>query len=399
MQVRIKRKNVGDRELAKALTGLIRGEGIEMDVIDRLSKHEHQEPIPEMYIRTIVERLNRSVRAILASLQDNVSLWFAAQANVPKRTFLRKADDPRPPFLTDEQIDELRRLIEAHFRVAIGISVTTPKTWQKAGIELPDDDLNRWLTRAYVAGRLAEVLDNGSSYGEMMKLAKKLRMSRLDQLVLEAAKQNAGKYIKGYGRKLADVAEDVLVQNHKASLQSIVQKYFSGELKHTTYNDQGFTPAEVEQMLSTNKEVRGWKELATELKNRFKAADIGRDWDRIAVSEVRFATNLGRLVNIQVEGGGDPEDIEVYYHVQSTACKYCKELYLEPDGTPKIFKLSEIMNNVMKTGGMQTGLRAGLIGEEGGWVANALCHPWGHCYPVRKKAGYDFVPVGGGPGD
>lgn len=395
LQVRIKRHNVNDRELAKALTGLIHREGIEKDVIDRLTKHEHQEPIPEAYIQTIVDRINRSVRSILATLQDNVSLWLAQQAKVPKRTFLRKADEPKPPYLTDEQIDELRRLIEAHFRVSIGVSFTPPKAWQKAGIELPDDDLSKWLTRAYVAGRLSEVLDNGSSYAEMMKLAKKLRMSRLDQLVLEAAKQNAGKYIKGYGRKLADIAEDVLVQNHKATLQTIVQKYFSGDLKHTNYNDQGFTPAEVEDLLSTDKEVRSWKELATELKNRFKSVDIGRDWDRISVSEVRFATNLGRLTNIQIEGGGDPEEIEVYYHVQPTACKYCKELYLELDGTPKIFKLSTIMNNVQRTGGMQIGLRAGLIGEEGGWVPNALCHPWGHCYPVRVKKGYGFVPVGG----
>jgi hypothetical protein len=396
LQLRVQRKNILDSELVKALAGYIEIEGIEDNMIHRLSRHEHEEPIPEKYVQTILDKMNMDFRSIQMTLLTNIDIWLAAQANIPKKKFLQKADDPKPPVLSEKQVEDLRQLIEAHFRTSIGLQVNIPKTWSKIGLQLPDDNIESWIQKAYVAGRLSEVLINGSSYADMLKMAKKLPLSRVDMLTIQAAKQNAAKYIKGYGRKLADIAEDVLVNQHKSALQSIIQDYFTGDLTHTTYNDAGFSPSEVDRLLSTDKEVKGWRELSTELKNRFKASDVGRDWDRISVSEVRYATNLGRIMNIQVEGGGDPEDIEVYYHVQATACKYCKKMYLEPDGSPKIFKLAEILKNVQETGGMQIGLRAGLIGEAGGWVPNTLCHPFGHCYPVRVIKGYKPIPSFGG---
>lgn len=396
MHLRVQRKNIHDNELVKALAGYIEIEGLEDNMLHHLSKHEHEEPIPERYLQTVFDKMNADFRSVLMTLLINIDTWLAAQANIPKKSFLRKAGEPKPPVLTEQQIEDLKRLIEAHFRTSIGLQVNTPKLWSKIGIKLPDENIEIWIQKAYVAGRLSEVLTNGSSYADMLKMAKKLPLSRVDMLTIQAAKQNAAKYIKGYGRKLADIAEEVLVNQHKSAIQSVIQDYFTGQLTHTTYNQDGFSPSEVEKLLSTSKEVKGWRELSTELKNRFKAADVGRDWDRVAASEVRLTTNLGRIMNIQVEGGGDPEDIEVYYHVQPTACKYCRKLYLNEDGSPRIFKLAEILKNVQDTGGMQIGLRAGLIGEDGGWVPNALCHPFGHCYPLRVITGYKPIPAYGG---
>jgi hypothetical protein len=396
LQLRVQRKNIHDSELVKALAGYIEIEGIEDNMLHRLSKHEHEEPIPEKYINTILNKMNADFMSIQMTLLTNVDIWLAAQANIPKKKFLQKAADPKPPVLSDLQIEDLRQLIEAHFRKSIGLQFNLPKSWSKCGIQLPDENMETWLHKAYIAGRLSDVLTNGSTYAEMLKMAKKMPLGRVDILTIQVAKQNAAKYIKGYGRKLADIAEDVLVNQHKTALQSVIQDYFTGDLTHTTYNDTGFSPSEVGRMLTTSKEVKGWRELSTELKNRFKASDVGRDWDRVAVSEVRYTTNLGRIMNAQIEGGGDPEEIEMYYHVQQTACKYCKKMYLDPDGSPKIFKLAEILKNVQETGGMQIGLRAGLIGETGGWVPNALCHPFGHCFPLRKIKGYKPISTAGG---
>ncbi|UOF90798.1 hypothetical protein LSG31_00500 [Fodinisporobacter ferrooxydans] len=397
MQVVLKRKNINNIELAKALIGVMNSEGIAHEVLENLKKsedHNHDEPIPEKYIRSIVSKMNEEFNSLLMTLFRNIDKWFAYVSRKGK-SFLRKAENEPPPLLSQEQIDELKMLIESHFRAAIGIRYNIPKDlqkrWAKAGIEKPDEDLETWIRQAYVAGRLADVLTNSSTYAEMVRMVKKLPLSRMDRLVLDAAKQNAAKYIKSCGVKFGDVAEEVILNNNKSALHDIVQGYFSGDLKHTTYNAERLSPEEVQHLLSTDKQVKGWRELSTELKNRFKAADMSRDWDRVAVSEIRYATNLGRLVNIQVEGGGDPDEIDVYYHVQPTACKYCKELYLEPDGTPKIFKLSEILRNVQETGGMQIGLKASRIGEEGGWVPNALAHPFCHCYMVRYIKGYKMI--------
>lgn len=396
MRLKVTRQNISDDELTKALAGYIEKEGIEREVFEGLQKHDHGEEIPEKYIRTITRKLELSFKSLRMILLRNIDSWFAAQSKVNRKRFLRKSDETPHPNLSQHQIDELKQLIEYHFRITLGIKVTLPKTtqkrWKKIGVEEPHHDLMEWIQKSYVAGRLAEVLTNNSTYTEMMKLAKQMPMTRMDQLSLEAAQKNAAKYIKGYGTKLADLAEDMLTEQHKSNIHEVVQHYFSGELTHTLYNEEGFTPAEAEKLLSTDKRVKGWRELSTELKNRFKAVDANRDWDRVSVSEVRFATNLGRLTNIQIEGGGNPDEIEVYFNVQPTACKACKALYLHPDGTPKIFKLSEILNNVQETGGMNIGRKASLIGESGGYVPNALVHPRCHCYMVRVIPGY---PIGG----
>lgn len=397
MQIRVRKKNINEQELAKALAGYIQQENIVDSILERLIKsddHEHKDPIPEKYIRYIGERIKKEFRSLMSTLTHNLDRWFSFVSMKPSGLFgwRKKAKLPQ---LSDEEMNELRQLIEGHFRAAIGLGFNVPndtqKRWKKAGIQAPTENIEQWITRSYVAGRLSEVLDNNNSYADMLREAKKLRMSRQDELMLEAAKQNSAKYIKGYGKKLADIAEEVMLQNHKNNISKVVQSYFSGDLKHTTYNGEGFSPQEVDELIATEKEVKGWKELSTELKNRFKAEDIGRDWDRVAFTEIRYATNTGRIMNIQVEGGGDPEDVELYYNVQPTACKYCKKLYLKEDGDPKIFKLSEILQNAEETGGMNIGLSAGKIGETGGWLPNIVSHPHCHCAMNRLIPG--FKPI------
>lgn len=398
MQIRVKTQNVSPNEVAKALTGYILQEGLGDEVARSLNKsqHDHGEPIPEKYMRVIVRKMEREFRKLLVILDQNLDSWFALQARVPRKKFLRKAEDNHPHNLSDAQLDELRRLIEWHFKVSIGINVKLPKNiqkkWDKAGIETPNDNFEKWITQSYVSGRLQSVLDHGDNYSHMLELANKVPLTRVDQLMVNAAKKNAAKYIVGYGRKMADLAEDILTERHKSSIHDVVQHYFSGELTHTLYNEEGYTPEEAEKLLSTKKRVQGWRELSTELKNRFKSVDVGRDWDRIARSETRYAANLGSLTNIQHEGGGDPGAIRVYYFVHPNACKHCKELYLHEDGTPKVFTLQHILNNVQETGGMNVGKKASQIGESDGWIPNAIAHPNCQCVIMRFTGLEDWEP-------
>jgi hypothetical protein len=402
LQVKVRTQNVTDNELAKALVGYIIHEHISDDVVDYLRKsddHDHEhEPIPERYMKAIVNRVQASFDHLRLRLYDNLSKWFTSLGKAkgwPKKKVRMTG------VITDEEMDELRRLIESHFKLAIGVDIRLPedvkKKWKASGIELPPQgDMESGIVQSYVSGRLHTILKATDSYDHMLKLARQFVPTRQDELIIEAAKANAAKYMVSYGRKLADLAEDMLIEHQKGIVNDIVQRYFSGELTHTTYNAEGFTPQEVESQLATEKGVHGWRELATELKNRFKATDISRDWDRIAVSETRFASNLGALMAIQEEGGGDPDAIYLYYYVHQNACKYCKQLYLHEDGTPKLFPLAEILHNVQDTGGMNVGLKASLIGQEGGWLPNALVHPFDQCIPMRYVKRYaKFEPKEG----
>ncbi len=393
MRIQVQRRNVDDEELIKAFSYYISHEKLVEGVIERLQKSgEPPDEIPERYMREIVRKLKKLFADLRRKLSRNVGTWFTDASKMPRRVFRGKYGTTKPPYLTSAQIEDLRRLIESHFNVFIGIGVNVPDEvlmrWLNMGIDIPQENAEPLIDQSYVAGRLADTMTNATTYAEMAKLAAKFVPSRTDELIAQAARENAAKYIRGYGRKLADLAEDMLVANHKSALNDIVSRYFSGDLTHTTYNKEGFTPQEAEALLSTDKSVKGWRELATELKSRFKAVDVGRDWDRIAVTETRFAANLGRLQAIREESA----QAEIYYHVQKTACGHCKRLYLEVDGvTPKRFPISRILANVAETGGMNVGRKASLPEGDGGYLPNAVVHPNCQCYPLKRVPDYPMV--------
>lgn len=395
MKVQLTKRNVSDHELATALAGIATQEGLTDQVhelLGRLVKSEQktmEDQIPERYMRYIGNKLKSDFNALLSDVSDVIDIWIQSQSKL-KKSFLRKAEDAIP-ILTQEQIDELSALIESRFRAAIGlgygVSDETRKKWQKMGINDPDIHLDQWIVRSYVAGRVADLLTNNTSFADMLKFAKNQPLNRQDRLILDMAKQNSARFIKGYAQKLSGVATDVALDQQKKAINTIIQSYFSKDLEREIHPESGFSADEE----SVIRKVTSWRQLASELRNRFKQTDVTRDWERVAFTEMRYATNLGRLMNIQHEGGGDPEDIEVFYHVLPTACASCKKLYLHPDGTPKIFKLSEILENVQETGGMNVGRRASAIGEADGWLPNAVVHPNCHCYMIRKIPGFKYA--------
>jgi hypothetical protein len=395
MKIQLTKKNISEDELARALAGIATEEGVSRQVHEllgnlRKSKRDGEEDeIPERYMRYIADKFKSDFNALIRAVSDDVDKWID-NASKLRKSFLRKADDPTP-LLSQEQMDELRALIESRFRIAIGIGFSVPddvkKRWSRMGIVDPTIHLDEWIVQSYVAGRIADMLDNKTSYADMLKLAKKLPMSRQDKLIIEMSKANSAKYIVGYGEKLGQLATNVALDQHKKSINEIIQQYFTGDLNHSINPESGFAPEEE----SVIRRVTSWRGLASELRDRFKQTDVARDWERVAFTEMRYATNLGRMMNIQHEGGGDPQDIEVFYHVLPTACTSCKKLYLNSDGTPKIFKLSEILKNVQETGGMNIGRKASTIGKADGWLPNAVVHPNCHCYPVRKIGGYAYA--------
>jgi hypothetical protein len=400
MKVQFTRQNVSERELATALAGIATEEGVTHEVhelLDVLVKADHKDAediIPERYMRYIGERLVSDFRSLLIVLMDNVEIWIEHQSKSKRSIFksLSKADDENTPLLTQDQLDELQRLIEHTFRSAIGLNYSASddqkKSWQKIGIKDANVSFENWIINSYLVGKVAELVNNKTSYADAIKLVKKLPMSRLDKLTIDMAKQNSAKYILGYASKLGGLATDVALDQHKKSINAIIQSYFKGELNREYRADGEFSLEEQ----SVIHKVTSWRQLASEFRDRFKQTDLLRDWERVAFTEMRYATNLGRIVNIQQEGGGDAEDIEVFYHVLPSACSSCKKLYLEVDGvTPKIFKLSQIIDNVAKTGGLNVGRKASLIGKADGWIPNAVTHPNCHCYQVRKIAGYKYA--------
>ena len=121
---------------------------------------------------------------------------------------------------------------------------------------------------------------------------------------------------------------------------------------------------------------------------RDMSGDANRNWTRIAVTETSNAIGMGsvdRLVKDNKEKAMD--DVYVYRinPDDSATCKYCKSFYIDKDGSPKVYKMSTILNN-----GSNYGKKAAQ------WKPTALAtHP--NCRDsqlIELKPGWKVLPGG-----
>ncbi|MHB1419307.1 MAG: hypothetical protein ACYCX4_06905 [Bacillota bacterium] len=391
--------NLNREELAKSLAAVAIAENVEELVGEALVKSWEDYEIPERYMREIVANVREDFRHIIDILGRNLEKWF--NEYFPATNVLKKARGGL--YLSQSQIEELKTLIEQHFRnvIQVGTNVKwdVPKElerkWKDIGLIRPEVKITG-IRDAYVAGRLAQVLKDGDSYAKMLELAKSKPFSRVDVLAIRSAEENAAKYVRGFEDRVASEVEQRVLTKNKQVVNRIISQYMKGDLKETQLEvrrkpladllqpwqqeqsmDLTWMPAEI-RAVETGRLVQGWRDLGRELYTRMFSSEMGRDWMRVAVSETRYAHNMGTIRDMQ-----ERNVKKIYYLVQPDACKYCKRLYLEADGvTPRIFDIDEILENIDKTGGMNVDRRPGMIGDEDlGWLPNALAHPWCRCRP------------------
>lgn len=87
-------------------------------------------------------------------------------------------------------------------------------------------------------------------------------------------------------------------------------------------------------------------ELKTKLRDY--SEDANRDWTRIVNTEVSNAIGAGSADAIVVKNR-DKSSKDVYvFRINpddSATCKYCREFYIDSDGSPKVYRLSTILSN------------------------------------------------------
>lgn len=126
------------------------------------------------------------------------------------------------------------------------------------------------------------------------------------------------------------------------------------------------------------------------LKRRLQdlSGDMNRDWARVAATETSNAIGLGAVDRIVSQNRAtSANQIYVYRVVKNDGalCKYCRQFYLDSDGTPKVYKLSTLLSN-----GSNYGKKAAQ------WkpVAQAT-HPNERCsQPLELKPGWKVLSGG-----
>ena len=386
-------------DLARGLSAAASAEGVVPLLQERLARSERKES-PEPFMRALEDDLTARLSRHTRLAGDHAHRWVHSTLITPleRSATIEDLQKAQPGLgLSPPQIDELRKLIEAHFHVPltgtpVEWTIPTPiwDRWKTAGILVDGFDIPE-IENAWTAGRLYQIIEQAHTYDQMVKLASQHIPSRQAQLSLAWAQASAARAITGRGVRLAHQAASQAMTVHRHVARNLIESYLQGTLPKTAPARgpaHDLTPLE-RRALNTDQVVESWRGLATELRRQFAHTDHDRDWARVAATETRTAYNIGRVSAL-----AESKVSQVIFIVQADACHVCRTLLLNPDGTPRVFSSAFLLDQIAHTGGQNVGRLASKLGdpERGPVVTGGVLHPWCRCRPVPWAGTLPWTP-------
>lgn len=137
--------------------------------------------------------------------------------------------------------------------------------------------------------------------------------------------------------------------------------------------------------------------LMTKTRTQLKSAlagyakDANRNWNRVVYTEVSNAIGMAsaeRIIQDNAEDGVSPSNTVVYRIIvdDGHTCPHCRRFYLDGDGTPAIYLLSDLITNGSNYGKKAAEWRPCLTAT----------HPNERCSPILElRPGWKVLPGGG----
>lgn len=298
--------------------------------------------------------------------------------------------------LFDRIRDQVKVFAYKHMGYEPEDAATAIRRWERLGL------IERRVVRtdhfkdAYEFSRFAGAMDAGNDYTQMQRMVRDAPpMSDAELAGLEWHRVEGCAHIKG-------LANDLGKRALKLANGMKPAEWMKGKIRDVA--------ADAKRARLTRSQFR------SELRNQTQ--NYGRDWDRIAATEFANMEDWGRARAIADQHGEDAWVIKI---PKDTACPGCKRLYLNEDGTPRVYKLSELVANRTNADRMylnpKTGRFVGLqpqriaqddagkfTATHGGWLpVIGATHPNCGCvlvyYPAvldwatREDKGRDHWPV------
>jgi len=240
----------------------------------------------DKYIRELLEEMTSGLnRGNQKEHIENVLKKFSGRKFDPKEWWNG---------LTDDEIQEMLKGIKAYY--------------------LPQTQLlNNGLREAYLFGKFAKNLTENDSLSEARKKISNKALSRFDQARIEYIQKTSGLFWDKAISRETDNAAINLLKFNKDVTTGILQ----------------------------NLDQKAWRSLTSDIYhsiNRDKAL-VMRDLDRIVKTETAYSQNYAIL-----SGGLDRGSKYFFVKVRPTACRLCKDMYLDKDGRPKRFLISEFID-------------------------------------------------------
>lgn len=149
-----------------------------------------------------------------------------------------------------------------------------------------------------------------------------------DRDAVSSLRDRVARHVRDLGNKLDDAVSRALADEDDAARRDRLVKVGTGADHH----------ASAQRALSRIREA---------------AANLRRDWFRVVHTSVHDAVEEAKSIAIASRVPG--RDPRVFKRTRSTACSFCKLLYLKPNGVvPRVFRLSALLAN-----GTNSGRRAG----------------------------------------
>ena len=181
-----------------------------------------------------------------------------------------------------------------------------------------------------------------------------------DQASLVSAHESVGAFIRGLGARFADEASAIFFEEWNGE-----------ELLNTP------DPVRRDQMLQVIREEVGTavltKDSAQEVARRIRqrSGDLARNFERIAETELQAVHNEGQILQaVEIDG----ENAKVARIPETTACQYCLNAFLNAEGKPLVFNVTELIANGSNVGRKRRD-----------WKPT--------CYPMHPNCRCDTIPV------
>lgn len=275
------------------------------------------------------------------------------------------------PLWSPEQLERVRAVIAKwHAAIALhvfGVKSLPPdlvKDLRGAGIDV--SDAPQLVRDAFAYGQLLAVLRNPAlaekSPAEIAKLVEErhlaLALTSTEKAAIEMAEKHAAQYVVGLGARVTSSVMG-LVTGAEANLPPSTMREV------------------IQDATARNLARRGTVDrLKSDLGHA--AEDWSRDWQRVAVTETNNAVQEGTAAVLERQHG---EDVRVSKVPRPGACRDCLSLYLDVDGNPKVFKLSELRANGSNVGRRRTK-----------WLPVVeSTHPFCRCSLVRLPDGFGWI--------
>jgi len=173
--------------------------------------------------------------------------------------------------------------------------------------------LSEGLKEAYLFGKLHKMLTESENLASARKTLTAYKQTEIDRAALKHIDDTANLFWEKAIAREIDPISIRLLQGNRDATTGLLKKHFQ-------------TPQQ------------GWRSTVSDIYNKVgKNHTVTlRDIDRITLTELSSAQNNGILHSLLERG-----KTTYFVIVRPTACKLCKSMYLDPNGTPKKFSISE----------------------------------------------------------